>query len=115
MSLTPQVLLQLERLAKVHRIELPGEIPESQWPEPHKATLKQAKELGSRTFDTYAIDPKANASEPWKLEAKSQAKLLVEKATRCRRRNEASWRFACEPLVFARFSAEVAWYVNASS
>jgi hypothetical protein len=34
---------------------------------------------------------------------------LTERAQRCKHRNESSWRFACEPLIFARLSAEVAW------
>lgn len=64
-------------------------------------------ELGERKFDSFATGPNVTSDEPWKIQVKSQAALLVERSRRCRQRNESSWRFACEPLVFARLEAEV--------
>jgi hypothetical protein len=67
--------------------------------------------LGQIKYVEYeAVEESPSSILPeWKHEAKRLAKHLTEKAEQCVRRNEASWRFACEPLVFTRFSAEVAW------
>jgi hypothetical protein len=67
-------------------------------------------ELGQRRFDSYATGSNEMVEKPWKLEIKSQAVLLVEKVRRMPQRNEVTWRSACEPLIFARMEAEVAWY-----
>lgn len=111
MPLTSTETLQLlDRLAKEHRINFAGDLPQSKWPNCHKKTLEGITELGERKFDLFATEPNVTSDEPWKVQAKSQAALLVEKARRSRQRNESSWRFACEPLIFARLEAEVVWY-----
>jgi hypothetical protein len=66
-------------------------------------------ELGERKLDSFATGPNVTSDEPWKVQVISQAALLVEKSRRCKQRNESSWRFACEPLIFARLEAEVVW------
>ncbi len=100
-----------ERLAREHRIEFISDIPRSEWPISHRETLEAISDLGQRKFESYAVDSVTDDIEPWKLHVKSQALLLKEKAGRQRHRNESSWRYACEHIVFARLEAEVAWYV----
>jgi hypothetical protein len=110
-SITPETLKLLDRLAKEHRIKFAGDLPSSKWPQCHKKTLKHATELGERRFDSFATELNVISNEPWKVQVKSQAVTLIEKARRSRQRNESTWRFACEPLVFARLEAEVVWYL----
>lgn len=98
-------------LAKEQRIEFVSDVPRSNWPSSHEKTLEAIEDLGQRKFDAYAVDNVTDDIEPWKLHVKSQAKLLTEKAKRQQHRNESSWRYACEHIVFARLEAEVAWYV----
>lgn len=97
------------RLAKEHRIEFVSDVPRSKWPSSHEKTLEAIRDLGQRKFDTYAVDNATDDIEPWKLHIKSQAELLTAKALRQQHRNESSWRYACEHIVFARLEAEVAW------
>jgi hypothetical protein len=49
--------------------------------------------------------------KPWRNKTKQNAKRLAHLADLCRRerRNEASWRMALEPEVFARLAIEIAW------
>jgi hypothetical protein len=111
-SISTETLQRLDRLAQEHRIKFAGDLPPSKWPRCHKPTLGHATELGERKLDSFATGPNVTSDEPWKVQVKSQAALLVEKSRRCRQRNESSWRFACEPLIFARLEAEVVWYCS---
>lgn len=109
-SVSSETLERLSRLAQEYRITFAGDLPPSKWARCHKPTLECAKALGERKLDSFATEPQVSDDEPWKVQVKSQAAILVEKSKRCRQRNESSWRFACEPLIFARLEAEVAWY-----
>ncbi|KAF7541350.1 hypothetical protein G7Z17_g11978 [Cylindrodendrum hubeiense] len=106
-TVTRHTLRELERLSREYRIEFNTELDESEWPEAHKTTLKHIKELGTKQFSTYALDPVLAANAPWKAEIKSLAELLKEKSSRCRGQNENTWRMACEPIILARLSSEV--------
>lgn len=77
--------------------------PQSKWPWCHKLTLGRAMKLGERKLDSFAMEPNVTSDEPWKVQVMSQAALLVAKSRRCKQRNESSWRFACEPFIFARW------------
>jgi hypothetical protein len=99
----------LEDLSTEYRIKFLGEIEPSQWPDSHRTILQNAKQLGGKTYDSYATLPGVEESEPWKVKIKYQAKLLVDTAGRCRQRNESSWRYACEPIIMGRLSSEVCW------
>ncbi|KAL4912676.1 hypothetical protein BDW62DRAFT_12956 [Aspergillus aurantiobrunneus] len=44
---------------------------------------------------------------PWIADIKNHAEELSERAKRCVRRNESTWRFACEPYALARLTSEV--------
>src|SRR5690348_12082175 len=101
---TPQERKKLENLRRKYRIEFQGEVPSHQWPKGHRATFSAIHELGKTQFDTYAADPTLVESAPWKAEVKEQAKQLTDRAKRCVRRNEATWRFACEPYALARLA-----------
>jgi hypothetical protein len=109
--MTLEELTRLERLAREYRVDFIGELDSREWPENHKATLAHIQELGRNRFDSYATSTATIDEQPWKLEVKHEACRLVESARRCKRRNESSWRYACEPLIFARLKAEVVWQV----
>jgi hypothetical protein len=109
--MTPEQRRALELLRKEYHIIFSREIPPANWPQGHKNVFEAIRKLGQVKYSEYVADegPETSSAHPWKLRAKILAKKLTEKAEQCLRRNEASWRFACEPLVFTRFSAEVAW------
>lgn len=99
-----------ERLRKKHRIQLDRRLSHASLSREQQRIFGNVRRLAETKYDDYAVDPNQDYSrEPWKLEAKDLALRLTERAERCRRRNEASWRYACEPLVFARVNADVAW------
>lgn len=102
-------LARLHELSQKYRIEFSSDVSQVEHPECHDQTVNAVLELGSKTFNSYAIETRIDDQEPWKVTAKSLATLLAEKARRCARRNESSWRFACEALIFARLSSEVLW------
>jgi len=77
----------------------------------HRQTLENAKSLEDNKYNTYAIAPDISQNEPWKLKVKALAAILVERAHRCRHRNESTWRHACEPIILDRLSSEVCWLV----
>jgi hypothetical protein len=86
---------------------------EENWPPNRWRVFRAFHKLGQIKYDEYGAneDTLITTEQPWKFEAKLLAKKLTEKAAQYLRRNEASWRFACEPLVFSCFSAEVARWV----
>jgi len=103
-----------ERLRKEHNIVFADECPPDQWPDEHREVFEAIEKLKDFKYGTYAVGRLGNSDEaiaatPWKAEAKRQARLLVNKAKDLVSRNEATWRLACEPLVFSRLAAEVAW------
>jgi hypothetical protein len=100
---------KVEKLRRRYRIEFLGEVPRHEWPESHRSVFTAVDELGRRQFDTYAIDPTTVETVPWTAEVKKQADELTERAKRCVRRNESTWRFACEPYALARLTSEVVW------
>jgi hypothetical protein len=104
-----ELLAHLEKLCSEYRIHFPGDLDPSQWPIHHRKFLESAKLLGSKTYNAYATGPNAPESEPWKVEVKSLALLLVQKAGRHRKRNESTWRHACEPIILGRLESEVCW------
>lgn len=106
---SPEGLATLARLAKKYRIEFSSELSRERFPERYHSVLDHVSQLGEAKFATYAVDEDQTHDKPWKLEAKSQAKALYERAKLCTQRNESSWRGACEHLIFARMTAEVAW------
>lgn len=109
-SLSTETLKLLESLSKEYRIHFLAGQAQDRWPVFHQDSVKAVTELGQVRFDDYAANAAAvEDQQPWKTRAKELAKLLVEKAERCTERNESTWRFACEPLVFSRMSGEVAW------
>lgn len=110
MTFTPVQRERFEALRRKHRILFRGSIPAVDWPHNHQRRFAAIQSLGNLKYEDYTADPENdNQAEPWKLKAKELAVQLTERAGRCVRRNEASWRFACEPLIFARLNADVAW------
>ncbi|KAJ3538816.1 hypothetical protein NM208_g5741 [Fusarium decemcellulare] len=107
-SVSPDSLQTLTRLAKEYRIEFINDLPVDEWPRSLRKIHGHVTDIGSKQFDSYATGSHAPCDEPWKLEVKSVAKNLVERACRCTQRNETSWRAACEHVVFSQLSAEVA-------
>ncbi|KAK4032495.1 hypothetical protein C8A01DRAFT_50726 [Parachaetomium inaequale] len=72
-TLTPEEVRLREDLCKKYRIVLAGETSPSEWPDQHKRTLRQVRELGNRKYDTYANSPEQGDYEPWRAERKSLA------------------------------------------
>lgn len=113
MTFTSEQRIALEKLRKEYRIIFTKDTCQENWPPNQKTVFEAVQTLGRIKYDAYAVtDGGGGIIEPWKHQAKRLAKRLTEKAEQCVRRNEASWRFACEPLVFSRFGAEVAWYAD---
>ena len=110
MTFTSDQRQTLEMLRREYRIFFSKDTDRGNWPQTLKDVFETVQKLGKTEYDRYATDE--DRMEPWKSDAKRQAKMLTEKAEQCVRRNEASWRFACEPLVFSRFSAVIAWYFH---
>ncbi|KAI9797022.1 MAG: hypothetical protein M1833_005855 [Piccolia ochrophora] len=113
MTLTSGQRITLERLRREYHITFRVEFRKEDWPSYLKDVFEAILTLGQTKYDEYAVAENGNGlAEPWKLQVKRQATRLVGEATRCVRRNEACWRFACESLIFARFQAAVAWYTS---
>jgi hypothetical protein len=106
-----ELLTHLEVLCAKYRIEFPGDLSPSQWPQCHRRVLENAQILGAKSYDEYATASGLSESEPWKVKVKSLAHLLVEKAGRLKKRNESTWRHACEPIILGRLESEVCWWV----
>jgi hypothetical protein len=113
MGLTTRHRDNLERLRSKYRVKFEREVPSGILSSAQAQLLEDIRELGRIRYADYAANPTdANSNAPWKLEAKTSARALVKAAQGCELRNEASWRHACEPLVFARVNSEVAWFVE---
>ncbi|KAL6888039.1 hypothetical protein GGI43DRAFT_425928 [Trichoderma evansii] len=98
-----------ENLRRKCDIKVIDDLPRDSWPQSQHDIFRSIKQLANIKYDEYDVqqDPDRSTA-PWKQEAKSQARRLIEKAKDCVCRNEATWRFACEPLVFSRLTAEIA-------
>jgi hypothetical protein len=102
-----------EDLRRKRRIHFRGPLVSAEWPQNHRQSFATIERLGNMKYNEYSTElNKEIGNEPWKIQAKDLATRLTEQAARCHRRNEASWRFACEPLIFARLNAEVTWSVR---
>jgi hypothetical protein len=109
MPFTAKERQKVEKLRRRYRIDFLGEVPRHEWPESHRSTFNAVEELGRKQFDTYAVDLTTVETAPWSADVKKQAEDLTERAKRCVRRNESTWRFACEPYALARLTSEVVW------
>lgn len=101
-----------EILRKQYHIEFNDEIAANEWPANHRRVFESIQKVKQYRYSTYAVAQKNEDdldAAPWKAEAKTQARKLTKAAKDCISRNEATWRFACEPIVFSRLAAEVAW------
>ncbi|KAL7917303.1 hypothetical protein ACQKWADRAFT_317430 [Trichoderma austrokoningii] len=93
-TLTPERLIHLQELCQKYRIEFLGEIDSLNWPEWHEDTLNGVKEVAGMRYDAYATNPAHLGTDPWKMERKGHAMVLVQSADRSRGRNESTWRHA---------------------
>ena len=110
MTLNPEHRELLERLRQKNRIRFLENVLPTEWPSAHRHHFEKVLRAGNFSYDSYVVDHQnASAKAPWKLEIKELSAQLVERAQRCKGQNESTWRFACEPLIFARLSAEIAW------
>ena len=114
LSISPYDLKVLDDLRKEYRIVFAGKLEPQQWPELHRPLMERVAALRRRTFSSYTVDSSA-VNAPWRAEVKEQARKLVGTAKRNSHRNESMWRMSCEPLVLARLSSEVVWFVLPSS
>ncbi|KAK0743081.1 hypothetical protein B0T18DRAFT_330457 [Schizothecium vesticola] len=97
-TLTAAQLVHRQKLCQKYRIEFLGEIDPSNWPDCHRDTLNDATEAASKRYHAYATNPALLGTDPWKMERKSHAMVLVENANRSHGRNESTWRHACDPV-----------------
>jgi hypothetical protein len=99
-----------DTLRKRYGIEFIDELPRERWPDSHKEVFEAVEKLRGFEYEKYPLEKTVDlAAAPWKQDAKNQALKLVERAKVCVGRNECTWRLACEPVVFNRFAAEIAW------
>lgn len=106
-TLSPPVVNALQRLCRDKGITFVEDLAPSDYPPAHSNTIQEVTRLGETKFDAFATEE--DEAAPWRLDLKVRALNLVEVAKRCRRRNESTWRFACEPYVLARLRSEVVW------
>ena len=98
-----------ERLRRQCGINFTDAIPTERWPENHRDVFESIEKLKQFKYSTYATTQENEDGFDWTGKAKKHARKLSEKAKDCVSRNEATWRFACEPLVFSRLTSEIAW------
>ncbi|KAF3940404.1 hypothetical protein ABW19_dt0203441 [Dactylella cylindrospora] len=110
MPLTGQTHQKFSQLGKSHGIEFVGELPEEEWPTNHRNVFESLEKLKGTKYNTYAVNQPGDSvdTDLWKRKTKTLATKLVTEAKDCISRNEATWRLACEPLVFSRLNSEVA-------
>lgn len=110
MGFTPERKALYVELAKKYDIRIIDDLPRDDPHQPHRDVLEAVERLKTVRYDTYVPQRDGDiAATPWRLKNKRLAKRLVEKASDCLEQNEATWRFACEPVVVHRLSAEIAW------
>ena len=100
---------EMRNLIKEYGIEFRGPLTPSQWPKSYSNLFLRIREIGSTEFDKYQPDEKT--TRPFVDEMKRRAIELTRVGYRDRRGrvNEPTLRGNTEPLVFARFGAEVKW------
>ncbi|KAI0553686.1 hypothetical protein F4679DRAFT_530152 [Xylaria curta] len=100
-----------ERLRREYNIVFADTLASNDWPANHRIVFESIDKLKQFKYSTYATPQDCRDdldTTPWKGEAKIRARKLTDKVKDCLSRNEATWRFACEPLVFSRLNSEVA-------
>ncbi|KAI1174434.1 hypothetical protein F4777DRAFT_384632 [Nemania sp. FL0916] len=97
-----------ERLRRNYNIVFIDNLPLRDWPANHRTVFESIDKLKQFKYSTYLTPQDDLEATPWKGEAKIQARKLAERVQDCLSRNEATWRLACEPLVFSRLTSEVA-------
>jgi len=100
---------EMRDLIKEYGIEFRGPLIPSQWPKSYSNLFLCIREIGSTEFDKYQPDGKT--TRPFVDEMKRRAIELTQVGYSDRRGrvNEPTLRGNTEPLVFARFRAEVKW------
>ncbi|KAI0971524.1 hypothetical protein F4678DRAFT_87341 [Xylaria arbuscula] len=99
-----------ESLRKSHHIVFTDTLAPKDWPANHRNIFESIEKIKQFKYNTYSIqdDQAGLDTQPWRRDAKGQARKLTEKVPDCLARNEATWRLACEPLIFSRLTAEIA-------
>jgi hypothetical protein len=107
-KLTP---LEMRDLIKEYGIEFRGPLTPSQWPQNYYNLFLRVRETGFTEFEKYKPDAEIGRSIIKIEEMKQRAVDLTRIAYDDRRGrvNEPTLRGHTEPLVFARFQAEVKW------
>ncbi|KAH6614659.1 hypothetical protein B0J18DRAFT_439869 [Chaetomium sp. MPI-SDFR-AT-0129] len=111
MGVKPQHRPVFEKVRKECNIIFADECRRGEWPAGHRSVFEAIERLKSFTYDTYRVGPtddNLKTTAAWKVDTMRRARKLGEKARDLVARNEATWRLACEPLVFDRLNAEIA-------
>lgn len=109
MTFTKENRAIFEKRRKQYGIVFTDILPADKWPPNHRDVFEKIEKAKEFRYNTYATAQDELDRSPWKGDAKIQARKLVVAAKDCVSRNEPTWRYACETLVFSRLSAEVAW------
>ena len=110
--MAPNTPVNLYKLIKEYRIQFDTQGHPDSWPDSHRQTFADIKELGKKEYQVYSetVDVESDL-KPWRAQIKTRAKRISGLANNCRnsRKNEAGWRLNVEPEVLARFTIEVNW------
>lgn len=113
MGFTPEKKALYVRVAKKYDIRIIDDPERDDQHQRHPDLIAAVDRLKTKTYDAYVAQQDADAALfPWRQDITRLANRLVRKAKDCLDQNEATWRFACEPIVINRLSAEIAWYVR---
>jgi hypothetical protein len=100
---------EMRVLIKEYGIEFRGPLTPSQWPKSYSNLFLRIREIGFTEFDKYQPDEKTTRLFVDEMKRRAIELTRVGNKDRRGRVNEPTLRGNTEPLVFARFGAEVKW------
>jgi hypothetical protein len=102
-------------LMDLYKIYFNGPVSPSDWPDGYKSIFSPVREIGRQEFDSYRTSGKGGRISVGEMKTRTIEINRVSKKDQISRFNEATLRGHTEPLVFARFSSEIKWYVIMAS
>ena len=106
---------QLQALAREYNIFFRDPKPTTEWPSRYNELFGNVHKLGQADIRSYEDTVISESwARPWRSSMSLRARRLAKVSGRLAKTaaNEATWRSHLEPEVFARFNAEVQWYVE---
>lgn len=106
----------LRELISDHQIRFSGPIPQKNWPAEHTIHFETIRGISRLWYDEFENggDLDSLSVIKTKMRIKKRVENLRRRADHCRhiRANEDTWKDYVLPIVTARFSAEVVWFVD---